>query len=113
MQTQDGVYPAFTDAERNAIYRQRYEIYVEEMQRYDSTADHTNRWLVEDVDEVSRLFYAIQDGHLVGSIRLTLGLDGGLSDALVDKYSLAPFLEEVPADQILIIPEPFFHSPIR
>ena len=102
MQTQDGVYPAFTEAERNAIYRQRYEIYVEEMQRYGSIADHTNRWLVEDVDEASRLFYAVQDGRLVGSIRLTLGLDGGLSDALVDKYSLAPFLEEVPADQIIV-----------
>jgi GNAT superfamily N-acetyltransferase len=85
-----------------AIYRQRYEIYVEEMTRYASIADHTNRWLVEEIDERSRLYYAVREGSLVGSIRLTLGLDGGLSDALIDKYSLAPFLEEVPADRIIV-----------
>lgn len=102
MQLKDGVYPASTDAERAAIYRQRYTIYVEEMQRYGSIADHTNRRLVEEIDEISRLYYSVRDGRLVGSIRLTLGLDGGLSDALIDKYSLAPFLEEVPADSIIV-----------
>ena len=106
----DGVYPASTDAQRNAIFRQRYEIYVEEMGRYGDIADHSNRWLVEDVDEVSRLFYAVRDGQLVGSIRLTLGLDGGLSDALIDKYSLGPFLDEVSADR-LIVGERFMVDP--
>lgn len=102
MQTHDGVYPATTEREREAIYRQRYEIYVQAMNRYGSIADHDNRWLAEDIDDVSRLFYAVRDGALVGSIRLTLGLDGGLSDALVDKYSLGPFLEEIPADRIIV-----------
>lgn len=96
------MYPALTESEREAIYRQRYEIYVQAMKRYGSIADHDNRWLVEDIDDVSRLFYAVRGGALVGSIRLTLALDGGLSDALVDKYSLGPFLEEVSADRIIV-----------
>ncbi len=102
MSRPDGVYPALTDAERNAIYRQRYEIYVEEMGRYGAIADHSNRHLVEDVDDVSRLYYALRNDRLVGSIRLTLGLDGGLSQALISKYSLGPFLEEVSVERIIV-----------
>ena len=98
----DGVHLATGDDERAAIYRQRYEIYVEEMDRYRSIADHENRWLVEVIDQVSRLFYAVRDGELVGSIRLTLGADGGLTPGLIDKYSLVPFLEEVPVEQLIV-----------
>jgi hypothetical protein len=102
MQLRDGVHPATSTDEREAIYRQRYGIYVEEMGRYGPIADHEHRWLVEDIDDVSRLFYAVRDGELVGSIRLTLGADGGLTPALIEKYSLGPFLDEVPADDIII-----------
>jgi hypothetical protein len=102
MQLLDGVHLATGEDERAAIYRQRYEIYVEEMDRYSAIADHQNRWLVEELDEVSRLFYAVRDGGLVGSIRLTLGADGGLTPGLVEKYSLGPFLDEVPVDDLIV-----------
>ncbi len=42
-----------------------------------------------------------RDG-LVGSIRLTLGADGGLTPGLIDKYSLGPFLDEIPPDEIIV-----------
>jgi hypothetical protein len=58
MRLEDGVHQATTDEERQAIWRERYQIYVEEMERYASIADHENRWLVEPVDASSRLFYA-------------------------------------------------------
>jgi len=102
VQLTDGVHLATGDDERAAIYRQRYEIYVEEMNRYGSIADHDHRRLVEDIDTVSRLFYAVRDGVLVGSIRLTLGADGGLTPGLIEKYSLGSFLEEVPVEQIIV-----------
>lgn len=38
MQLHDGVHLAVDDVERAAIYRQRYEIYVEEVNRYGSIA---------------------------------------------------------------------------
>ena len=41
----DGVYQATTTAVKAAIYRQRYDIYVDEMDQYHSIADHENRWL--------------------------------------------------------------------
>jgi hypothetical protein len=102
MQREDGVHPATTEQERQAIYRQRYEIYVEEMDRYRSIADHQNRWLTEPIDESSRLFYAVRDGELVGSIRLTLGADGGLTRELIAKYSLDEFLGQVSPEAIIV-----------
>jgi hypothetical protein len=102
MQTSDGVYGAETDDEKAAIYRQRYDIYVLEMDRYRDIADHDRCWLKEPVDDVSRLFYAVRGGELVGSIRLTLGADAPLADDLVEKYGLAPFLAELPHDGLII-----------
>jgi hypothetical protein len=102
MQSTDGVHQAISADEKSAIYRQRYEIYVEEMGRYRAIADHDNRWLKEPVDDVSRLFYAVCGGQLVGSIRLTLGADAPISDTLIEKYGLAPFFEELPHDALIV-----------
>ena len=43
----DGIFPAETAEEKEAIYRFRYEIYVEEMGRYRSIADHERRLLID------------------------------------------------------------------
>ncbi|MEE2776955.1 MAG: hypothetical protein VYE73_09365, partial [Acidobacteriota bacterium] len=57
---------ACSDEERTAIYRLRYDIYVQEMGRYQSIADHERRWLVEEVDGDSRLFLARDGDQVVG-----------------------------------------------
>ena len=41
---------ADTDEEREAVYRFRYDVYVEEMGRYRATADHGRRRLVDPED---------------------------------------------------------------
>lgn len=38
--SRDGVFAAESEAERAAVYRLRYDIYVVEMDRYKSVADH-------------------------------------------------------------------------
>ena len=40
---------------RRAVYRLRYDVYVEEMGRYQTVADHKQRMLYEEVDEHSRI----------------------------------------------------------
>ncbi len=37
--------------EKEAVYRFRYSVYVEEMGRYQQSADHAGRRLVEPEDE--------------------------------------------------------------
>jgi hypothetical protein len=93
---------AETEEERRAVYRLRYDVYVEEMGRYQTVADHDQRMLYEDVDKQSRISYASIDGEVVATARLTWGGDGAFPQRMIDQYGLAPFLDELPADAIAV-----------
>jgi predicted GNAT family N-acyltransferase len=92
---------AETEEEREAVYRFRYTVYVEEMGRYQGSADHEGRRLVEPDDQQSFVFYARDDGRVVGTARLSWG-GNGFSERQVEEYSLAPFLAELPPEHIAI-----------
>jgi hypothetical protein len=92
---------AETADEKEAVYRFRYSVYVEEMGRYQGSADHAGRRLVEPEDEHSWIFHARDGGEVVGTARLSWGANG-FSPRQVDEYSLAPFLEEVPHQHLAI-----------
>lgn len=92
----DGNHLAESAEEKAAVYRLRYEVYVEEMGRYRGVADHANRRFSEPEDEHSRIFYAARDGRVVATGRLTWGGDGPFSARQIEQYSLEPFLDEVP-----------------
>lgn len=95
--------PAADEQEREAIFRFRYQVYVEEMDRYRNAADHERRVLVEPDDATSRLFGAWDDsGELVGAMRLTWPGDAPFSARHIAQYDLAPFLESIPAEQMII-----------
>ena len=100
---------AETEAQREAIYRLRYDIYVEEMNRYGSTADGENRRLVEPDDDWSRLYLAAEGEDIVGTMRLTWGGDGPFGERHIEQYDLAPFIAELPPEQI-VIGERFIHQ---
>jgi hypothetical protein len=82
---------ASTTAEIEAVQRLRYEVYVEEMGRYDGDDGH----LAEPEDEHSRIYYARDGETVVAATRMTWGEDG-FSDRQIDQYQLAPFLTELP-----------------
>lgn len=100
------VFEAETDAQKDLAYRLRYEIYVEEMNRYRGAADHAARMLIEAEDGQSRLFIAevdCDDGpKVVATMRLTWGGDAPLPDRHISQYYLGKFLENVAADQIVV-----------
>lgn len=85
---------AETEAEKEAVYRFRYSVYVEEMGRYQGSADHAGRRLAEPEDEQGWIFYARDGDNVVGTARLSWG-DHGFSTRQIDEYSLAPFLDDV------------------
>lgn len=91
-----------TAAERDAVYRLRYDVYVEEMGRYQTVADHARRMLYEDVDEQSRISFARLDGEMVATARITWGGDAPIPQRMIDQYQLAPFLSEVPQTAIAV-----------
>ena len=74
--------------EKEAVFRHRYEIYIEEMNRYRGIADHERRVMIEDVDENSRFYYASDAGVVVGSMRWTWGGDADFLQRHIDQYML-------------------------
>jgi predicted GNAT family N-acyltransferase len=85
---------AETEDEKEAVYRFRYSVYVEEMGRYQGSADHAGRRLAELEDEHGWILYARDGDDVVGTARLSWG-GHGFSKRQVDEYSLAPFLEDM------------------
>ena len=92
---------ATTQAEREAVFRFRYEVYVEELGRYRAVADHEHRRLADPEDDHSWIVYGAVDGEVVGTMRLTWG-GHGCSERQVEQYQLAPFLAEVPAECLVV-----------
>jgi hypothetical protein len=99
---QSGIRLAQSDEEKRAVYQFRYDVYVEEMGRYRSTADHANRLLFEPEDESARIFYACEEGKVVGTGRFNWGGDAPISARQIEQYSLQPFLDELPEDAIAV-----------
>ena len=98
----DGIHLAETGEEKEAVYRFRYDIYVEEMGRYGASADHANRRLTEAEDATARIFYAAQDGRVVATSRFSWGGDAPFSERLIEHYQLAPFLAEMAPERIAV-----------
>ncbi|HVM97473.1 MAG TPA: cyclic nucleotide-binding domain-containing protein [Candidatus Acidoferrales bacterium] len=90
------------DEERRAVYRFRYDIYVEEMGKYRNVADHAQRLFYEPVDAQSRLIYATENGEVVATARSTWGGDGPIPQRMIEQYQLEPFLAELPESAISI-----------
>jgi hypothetical protein len=67
---------AETNKDRERVFRFRYEIYVEEMQRPQIYADHAARTVAEPFDETGYLFLAEDEaGHIGGTLRTNFGRD--------------------------------------
>ena len=89
-------------ADKQSVFRLRYEIYVEEMDRYRSISDHDNQVMIEDVDALSRFLIAEDDGQIVGAMRWTWGGDNPFTERHIEQYSLQPFLDRMPAEQLIV-----------
>ncbi len=92
---------AQTAEERDAVYRFRYSVYVEEMGRYQGTADHDGHRLSDAEDEWSWIAYARDGDEVVATTRLTWG-GAGFSPRQIEQYGLDPFLAELPADLLAV-----------
>lgn len=58
-----------TESEANAVFRFRYQVYVEELGRTQRHADHAARAVEEPLDACANLFCAYDGARLVGTVR--------------------------------------------
>lgn len=84
---------ALTPVEREAVYRLRYVVYVEELNKRVATADHSRRWLrdPEDDDDGVVLLYTGTPDEVTGTLRLRHWLPGAVPAELCERFSLSFF----------------------
>lgn len=82
---------AISEEDHAAIYRLRYELYVEDQGLFRNEADHERRFLMDELDARSQLILAEVEGDIAGTARLTSGLDGPLPDDIRETYDIARF----------------------
>lgn len=96
---------ATTRKEREKVYRFRYQVYVEEMGKILSSADHRRRLVVdsEDADDRCMLFYARTGSQVIGTMRLHIGRANDYLPYLRDNMAFDRFDNfpaKIPANQI-------------
>ncbi|PYQ43268.1 MAG: hypothetical protein DMF77_10510 [Acidobacteria bacterium] len=86
------VHKAETAAEREAIYRFRYQIYVEEL-RHDDEADHERKWLKQEEDEQAgtTLLYTGTADEITSTVRFQAWKPGEVPPAVFARTSMERF----------------------
>ncbi len=94
---------AETAADQEAIYRLRYDIYVEEMGYKFAGTDHQGRRLVEPIDRPVHQLIAEDDGEIVGTAQCHWGGDAAFTDEERRIYRLDDFAPIVGQEGIAIL----------
>ncbi len=93
---------AASEADRDSIYRLRYDIYADEMGYKFAGADHAGRRLVEPFKRPTRLLMAEDGGALVGTLQFNWGGECAFSEEERHIYRLADFLPIAGPEGIII-----------
>ena len=88
----DTVHKAETAAEREAIYRFRYQIYIEEL-KYNYAADHERKWLrqAEDDEPSTTLLYTGSPDDITSTVRVRAWKPGEVPSAVFQMTSMERF----------------------
>jgi CRP-like cAMP-binding protein/N-acyl-L-homoserine lactone synthetase len=88
---------ATTEAEKEEIYRLRYQVYIEEMDGAGrhTEADTSQRRMRDDLDDQGLQFYIRQKGEVVGCVRVNLRRDGPWE--CEDRFELEKFAPAYPS----------------
>lgn len=82
-----------TDEEREAIFRFRYHIYVDEFGLQPIEADHGKKTLRDSLDDIGLSFGLFEDGEVVGCLRILLFDDVDDLEPLIRKYNCSKALD--------------------
>ena len=89
-----------TEAEREAIYRFRYDIYVEEMGRYQRPPTMTVAACSSPRTSTATTSSPSTTVAMSWASPVGAGRRGPFSERQVRQYGLEPFLAEIPADRV-------------
>jgi hypothetical protein len=97
------------EAERLAVYRFRYEVYVKEMKRTQEYADRELEIVCEPLDKSGHIAFAEDSGRVVGTARFNVGVDDSFG-VYKDLYRLRSFGSFYPSSlsmttKLIVAPE--------
>ncbi len=104
---------AITEAQRQAVYRLRYEQYCEAQGLLLERADYESRTLYEEDDAHARLMIASQDGELLGTMRIQMGRDGPFGSEMEQTFEMASFTDVLRLDQLAVGSRFILHPDVR
>lgn len=84
-----------TTAELEQVYQFRYKIYVDEMGRKQTYADHRRKTIIEPLDKTGYIFGAFENGEVVGTFRVNLAKESDLG-YYVELYRMPSVGESYP-----------------
>jgi CRP-like cAMP-binding protein/predicted GNAT family N-acyltransferase len=88
--------------DREAVYRLRYDVYVEDMHVFGEIADHDRRILTDEHDEDSCLLLATIDDEPQGTMRITYG-KSILHEEFEENYDVSRWCPDVVGpDQVMV-----------
>ena len=82
---------AETQAERQEIYRFRYQVYVEEMQKRPSCANHQTKTITDELDKTATLLYVMQNEQIIATLRRNRLDNSVLSESLEQNLAIPQF----------------------
>ncbi|HYW71938.1 MAG TPA: GNAT family N-acyltransferase [Pyrinomonadaceae bacterium] len=82
---------AETEAEKQAIYEFRYQVYIEEMGKPYSQADHERKQFSDPLDDRATLLYSTIEGKMLGTVRINWGEDPTALASFAQTCGLADF----------------------
>lgn len=84
---------ARTPEERDAVYRFRYRVTVEQLGRDEAGIDHLKKRLADEIDAVAQHIYLAHRGIIVATVRIVAGPLAKIPAYMHERYGLARFAE--------------------
>ena len=94
---------ANSEEERDSVYRFRYDIFVQELNLFQDSANHDEGSFTDENDERAHLILAEDAGEIIGSVRVNWGADGPFSDEFRETYRLDQFEKIAPPESFLVV----------
>jgi predicted GNAT family N-acyltransferase len=93
---------AESEKELQAVFRLRYEIYIQEMHLESVYVDHERKMLNDAYDDTGRILYARVDGEIAGTVRLHWGGRAPFPTEFYETYDLERFQTAATPEQMVI-----------
>lgn len=85
------------------MYRFRYDVFVQELNLFQESADHDEGSFSDENDRTAHLIYAKDDSGIIGTFRINWGGDAPLSREFQETYRLRRFEDAAPPESIIVV----------